>query len=192
MGQTTVDVGHRLAVGRDDAPSMGACRLQRHLLAEHHPHRELLLVDRPRNPLPGRLGDQRRQVRVGAQRVDDRLGVGVEVQQPPAPGDRRGQIAEVVQHELALHVIGLRCETDDSVAVGQPQRSSVRAVAHFLDAGHRAGGQMAEQALVRERRAHRQPQRQSSGAGVARARIECEPAGAGPSASGRTPPARCR
>ena len=36
VGQTAVGIGHRLAVGRHDAPGMGACGLQGHLLAEHH------------------------------------------------------------------------------------------------------------------------------------------------------------
>ena len=107
---------------------------------------------------PGALATSARQVRVGAQCVDDGLGIRVEVEQSSAPRDRRGQVAEVVQHELALHMIGLRCEAYDSVAVGQPQRPSVRAVAHFLDTGHRTRREMAEQSLVGERRPHRQPQ----------------------------------
>ena len=139
---------------------VGARRLERHLLAEHHPQGQLLLVDGSRDPLPGRLGHQCAQIRVRAERVDDRLGVRVEVEQSPAPGDRRGQIAEVVQHQRALHVIGIRCETDDSAAVGQPQRPPVGTVADLFDAWHRAGREMAEQPLVGERRPHRQPQRQ--------------------------------
>ena len=109
---------------------------------------------------PGAFATSARRSRIGAQRVDDGLGVGVEVEQPPAPGDRGGQVAEVVEHQLAPHMVGLRCEADDSVAGRQPQRPPVGAVAHLLDTGHRARGEVAEQALVGERRAHRQPQRQ--------------------------------
>ena len=86
-------------VGRDDAVGVGAGRLERHLLAEHHPQRQFLLVDSARYPLPWRLGDQRAQIRVGPERVDDGLGVRIEVEQAPASGDRRGEIAEVVQHD---------------------------------------------------------------------------------------------
>ena len=135
MGETTIGVGTGDRRPRH-AAGVGAGRLERHLLAEHHPQRQFVLVDGSRNPLPRRLGDQRARVRVGAERVDDGLGIRVEVEQPSAAGDRGGEIAEVVQHESALHMVGLRCEADDSVAVGQSQRPSVPAVAHFLDARH--------------------------------------------------------
>ena len=134
---------------------MGTGGLERHLLAEHHPQRQFLLVDSARYPLPWCLGDQRAQIRVGPEHVDDGLGVRVEVEQAPASGNRRGEIAEVVQHDLALHMIRLWCKTDDSVPIGQSQCPSEPAVTHFLDAGHGAGRQVAEQPLVGERRAHR-------------------------------------
>ncbi len=116
--QPAVDIGHRLAVRGDDARGVGAGGLDRHLLAQHHTKGEFVLIDGPRDALPGRLRDQGAQVRVGAKRVNDGFGVGVEVQQAAAAGDRRGEVAEVVQHELAPHVVGFRCETDDSAASG--------------------------------------------------------------------------
>ena len=106
MGESTVGVVNRVAIGRNDAAGVGTGGLERHLLAEHHPQGQFVLVDSPRYPLPRRLGDQHAQVWVGAERVDDRLGVGIEVEQASASRDRRGEIAEVVQHELALHMIG--------------------------------------------------------------------------------------
>ncbi len=41
---------------------------------------------------PGRLGHQRREDRVAPRAPVDRLGVGVEVEQPPAPGDGGGEV----------------------------------------------------------------------------------------------------
>ena len=158
---------------------VGAGRLHRHLLAQHDAQRQFGLVDGARDALSGCLRDQRTQIRVGAERVDDGLGVGVEVQQAPAAGDRGGQVPEVVQHQRAPHVIGFRCEADDSVAGGQPQGPPVRAVAHLLHARHRARGEVAEQSLVRERRADRKPQRQRArGDGFAAAELGSAPDGA--------------
>ena len=95
---------------------------------------------------PGALATRALRSGSALEGVDDGLWIRIEVEQPPAPGDRGRQVAEVVQHQLALHMVGMRCQGDDSVAVRQPQRSPVGAVAHFLDARHRAGGQVAEQA----------------------------------------------
>ncbi len=155
MCQPAAGVGHRLAVRGDDAGGVGAGGLDRHLLAQHDAQRELGLIDGARDALAGRLRDQGAQIRIGAKRVDDGLGVGVEVQQAPAAGDRGGQVSEVVQHQRAPNMVGFRCETDDSVACGQPQRSPVCAVAHFLHTGYRARGEVAEQPLVCERGADR-------------------------------------
>src|SRR5258708_21829317 len=70
-------------------------------------------------------------------------------------------------------MVGLRCETYDSVAVGQPQRASVRAVAHFLGAWHRTRREMAKQSLVGKWRPHRQPQRQRTCGGDVAAPESC-------------------
>ena len=52
MAESTVGVGNGPAVGRDDAAGVGTGGLERHLLAEHHPQRQFLLVDSARYPLP--------------------------------------------------------------------------------------------------------------------------------------------
>ena len=106
---------------------------------------------------PGALATTGAKLRVVGQRVDHRLGVGIEVQQPPAAGDRGRQVAEVVEHEQASDVIDGGCQGDDAAAGGKPQAASVRTVADLLATGHGAGGQMTEDALVGERRAYRQP-----------------------------------
>ena len=80
--QTAGRVGYGLAVGGNKPADVGTRRLDRHLLAEHHPQRQLRLVDRAWDALTGRLGDQRLQVVVGAQRLDYRLRIGVEIEQP--------------------------------------------------------------------------------------------------------------
>jgi hypothetical protein len=54
-------------------------------------------------------------------------------------------------------VIDGRCQRDYGVAGRKPQTSSIRAVACFLATGNGAGRQMAENALIGERGAHRQP-----------------------------------
>ncbi len=106
---------------------------------------------------PGAFCHHRGQLGVTGQRVDHRFGVGIEVQQPPAAGDRGGEVAEVVEHQQAADVIDGRCQGDDGAAAGKPQAAPVRAVADLLATGHGAGGQMAEDALVGERCAYRQP-----------------------------------
>lgn len=155
MREAAICVGDGLTVGGHETGGVGACGLDGHLLTEHDPQCQLLLVDGPRNSLPRRLGDQRTEVRIGAERVDDRLRIRVQVEQTPASCYRRGEIPKVVQPDLALHMVGLWCETDDSVAIRQSQRPPVAARTHLLDARNRARRQVAEQALVCERHAHR-------------------------------------
>src|SRR5260370_35221985 len=70
-------------------------------------------------------------------------------------------------------MVGLRCETYDSVAVGQPQRASVPAIAHFLDAWHRTRREMAKQSLVGKWRPHRQLQGQRTCGGDVAATESC-------------------
>ena len=98
---------------------MGAGGGDGDLLAQHDPHGQLRLVDGARDALARGLGHQGAEVGVGAERVDHGLRVGVEVEQPAAAGDRRGQVAEVVEHELAAHMVGRGVEADDAVAVGR-------------------------------------------------------------------------
>ena len=118
MSEATVHVGQWLAVPGHDAGGVGAGRLDRHLLAQHNAERQLGFVDGSRDALAGRLRHQCAEIPIRAQSVDDGLRVRVEVQQPPAAGNRGGQVAEVVQHQRAPDMIGFRCETDDSVPRG--------------------------------------------------------------------------
>ena len=130
------------------------------LLAEHGPEGELGRIDGPRDPPAGRLADQGRQHRVGAEQVGHGHRVGVEVQQPPAAADGAGQVPQVGQGQLAADVIGRGRSATIAVPVRQPQRAPVGAVPPFLDAGHRRGGQVAEQVVGLQRGPERQPQRQ--------------------------------
>jgi hypothetical protein len=116
--QATIGVHDRLAVRHDDATGVRAGGLHRDLLAEYHAQRKLLLIDRPRYPLSRRFRNEHAEARVSAQGVHHRFGIGVEIEQSTAPCDRRTEIPKVVQHDPALHMVGLWCETDDSVAAG--------------------------------------------------------------------------
>ena len=91
---------NRLSVRRDQPAGMRPGRFGRNLLAQNRPHGEFGLVDRARNALSGCLGHCRRQIGVAGQRVHHRFGVGIEIQEPSAPGDRGGKVAEVVEHQL--------------------------------------------------------------------------------------------
>ena len=89
VGEPAVGIVDRLAVCGDEPGRRGCGPRCGHLLAEHGPHGELVLVDGARHPPPGRLGHQRRQQRCRRERVVDRDRVGVEVEQAAAARDRR-------------------------------------------------------------------------------------------------------
>ena len=154
--QTARRVSHGLAVGGNKPGDVGTRRLDRHLLAEHHPQRQLRLVDRARDALTGRFGDQRPQVVVGAQRLDYRLWIGVEIEQPSTTRNRGGHIAEIVHQQKTAHMIGSRCQAHDSVAGRKPQRTPIGAVTYFFATGYGGGCQVTEHTLVREWRSQRQ------------------------------------
>ncbi len=98
----------------------------RDLLAEHHPHR-LARLRRPCGALGGRApGHRRRQRRVVGQRLVDGLRVGVEVEEPAAAGDGGRHVAQVVEVELARHVVGVGRSDTTPGAVRRPQRSGGR------------------------------------------------------------------
>ena len=93
MGERAVRLRERLA-GRGDEPARERARRgERHLLAEHGPHRELAAVDRPRHPQPRPPRDERaeegvaREVRVGRGRIGPR--------EPPHRAPGRGAVARV-------------------------------------------------------------------------------------------------
>lgn len=77
---------------------------------------------------------------LGAEHFTDGLRVGVQVEEPPAPGDDRPQVPQVPQRDGGADVVLGRCERDDARAVRQPERATVATVADFLDPGHGGGG----------------------------------------------------
>ncbi|PQM47566.1 hypothetical protein C1Y40_02235 [Mycobacterium talmoniae] len=168
VGQRATGVVDRLAVGRDQPAGVGAGRRGGHLLAQYHPNGEFDLVHRARDALTGRLRHDRAQIRVRRQHLEHRFRVGVEVEKSPAAGDRGGQVAKVVEDQLAADVVGGRGERDDAGAVRQAQGAPIPAVAHLLTPGDGTGRQMTEHPFVGEWGAHRQPQRQRTGAGRGR------------------------
>ena len=87
-----------VAVRGDEAAREGACRGERHLLAEHGPHRELEAVDRARARAGrGALATSGPRRRSAPSCSCDGLRVGVEVEQPAAALHRGGEIAKVVE-----------------------------------------------------------------------------------------------
>jgi hypothetical protein len=155
VGQAAARVFYRPAVPGDDTGGVRTGGLHRDLLTEHHPDGQLRLVYRAGDALSRRLRHEGTEPLVGAQRIDHRFGIGIEVEQSTAAGDRRGQVAQVVEYELAPDVVGMRCERYDPAARRQPQGAAVGAVAHLLDPRDRARRQMPEQSLEGERGAHR-------------------------------------
>ena len=161
MGEPTVGVVDRRSVGLGEASSVRSRGLDRHLLSDHHPQREFGLVDRPRDALSRCLRDQ------GAQLRDRRS-----TRRPTASGSAsrsssrrhraiavdRSRKSSSTNSQRTWSTCGVRLTTP--LPDGSRKRASVRAVADLLDTGHGAGGQMTEQALVGERRAHRQSHRQ--------------------------------
>ena len=93
--------------GEHEATGQRAGAGHRHLLAEDRPHRQLEAVGGAGHPpagLPWRTSG--REQRVGAELLGDGDRVGVEVEQAPAAGDRGGQVAQVVEPQGGVHVVG--------------------------------------------------------------------------------------
>jgi hypothetical protein len=114
--------GERLAVARDQPRGVRARGGDADLLAEDRAHRELEAVDVARDAAPGRLGDQRRQHRIGGEHLVHCEQVGVLVTQAA----RQRRVVERGQ--------------DRAVA----QRPPVDAVHDLLDARHGAGAEEVE------------------------------------------------
>ena len=99
MGHPTEGPCERLAVGVDQAAGQGGGAGQGDLLAEHGPHGQLVAVDGARHPPPRHGRHQRAEQGVGAECLDHRQRIGVEVEQGPAALHGGGQVAQVVQPE---------------------------------------------------------------------------------------------
>ena len=140
-----------MAVGGNKPGEVGTRCLDRHLLAEHHPQRQLCLVNRAWDALTGGFGDQHLQVVVGAQRLDYRLRIGVEIEQPSTTGNRGRHVAEIIHPQQTPHMIRSRCQAHDSAAEPEPQRASIRAVTNLFATGYRGGRQMTEYTVAATR-----------------------------------------
>ncbi len=167
VGQAAAGIGHRLAVRGDDAGGVGTGRLDRHLLAQHDAQRPArarrrcagCVVRAPSRPAHVRSGSALSASTTAsgsASRSSSRRQRAIAV----------GEVAEVVQHQRAPHVVGFRCEADDSVARRQSQCSPVRTVAHLLHA--------------------RAPRTPRGGRTIPRMRTGCGPVVAGTSAPAAT------
>ncbi len=88
----------------------------------------------------------------------DRDGIGVEVEQPAAAVDGRGQVAQIGECEPATDVVDARLELHDAVAVGEAERAPIgsRFRSVLLDARNRGGDEVCEHAFTVERLAQRQ------------------------------------
>ena len=116
VSPTAVEVGVGERVGAGEGVGEGADRFgqrrarsgqqpggeragagDRHLLAEHRAHRQLVGVGGGRDPASGGAGDQRGERGIGAEDVVDGGRVGVEVEHPAAAGDGRAEVAQLGQ-----------------------------------------------------------------------------------------------
>ena len=109
---------------------------------------------------PGLAATSGAERRVAPQQGVDGLGVGVQVEQPAAPLDRRRQVAQVVETQPAPHALAGRAHLHDAGPVGQPQRPPVALAVGLLDPGDRPGGQERHQPLAVEGPPYRQAQLQ--------------------------------
>ncbi len=123
-----------------------------------------------RHPPPGGLAHEPAEQCVAAERVDHGLRIGVEVEQPPAALDGRGEVAQIVESQRGPHVPGGRGQHHGASAVRQAQAAPVRAVQPLLHAGHGAGSQERQHARGVERRPVRQPQTHPTALGARRTR----------------------
>jgi hypothetical protein len=156
--EAAVAVDDRVARRLHQSGRVGAGRRGADLLAEDRPQRHLVLVDRAGDAPAGCGADERLERGIVGQGVVDGHGVGVEVEEPTGAGHGDGEVAHVAQRQAAGDVVGPGRDRHDAVAVGEAQRPAVGPVAPLLDAGHRGGREVAEQAVGQERHPERQAQ----------------------------------
>ena len=140
-------VGERSAEALGQPPGQRPGPGHRDLLAEHGPHGQLTPVDGAGRPQPGSGRHQVGQGRVGPQVAVDGDGIGVEVEQVPAPRHGRTEVAQVLEAEPGVHDAVPGDEPHHARAVGQVEGTRQRGVAGELDAGHGPAGQEAEQVV---------------------------------------------
>ena len=111
----------------------------------------------PGNAQPGHQGDERSQRRVAGECCVDRLGIGVEVEQPAQTPHGGRQVAPVGEAELHTHVRSATLhdkravDRGDAVAVGKRQRADESVAVGRLDPGDRAVGEERHHLLEVER-----------------------------------------
>ncbi len=152
-------------------------RLHRHLLANDGPHAELEPVHAARHAQARPRAHERRERPVLAELRGDRDGVGVEVEQAPRARHRRGEVAEVVEQQLAADEARGRSERHDPGTVLERERAAVGGALHLLDARNRARCQERDQRVAVEGLAVRQPEPDRPGGGAAGAAAPAQLAG---------------
>ena len=179
--------GTRLAVARRDPAEHGARRGHRHLLADDRAHAELEAVDASGHAQSGARAHERRQRAILGELGRDGERVGVQVEQPAAARDGRGQVAQVGEAQLARTTRVAGRERDHGGPVLERERAAIGGALDLLDARDRARRQ--------ERRAASRRRTARGRAAAARSRPapprrggSGEHASAAPSACGRRSP----
>ena len=103
---------------------------------------------------PGAPHDRADQF-VAGQRVEDRLRIGVEVEQSPGRRDRRVEVAGVLSQNFAS-TVAARGERDDARSAGQAKAAEIDATVDLLNAGNGPGGEELHEARDVARRPIRQ------------------------------------
>ena len=158
MGERADRLREAGACGADHPCGEGARAGDRDLLAEHPADGELGGVGRGRHPASRRGGDQPGERGVRAQCVVDGCRVGVQVEHPPAAGDRRAEVAQVGQPEPSgdgRGAAGRGGEPDDRGAVRQVEDAGERRPVPLLEAGN--GVRAEEEQDLAERRTEPAP-----------------------------------
>ena len=142
----------RVAIRGHEPPAWVRRGLHRHLLTQHHADGQLGFVDGARNALARAPWPPVRRAPIGAQeRRSTASGSASRSSRRRQRAMADGQVAEVVEHQHAPDMIGRRRQADDSVAVRQPQRPPVGAVAHLLAPGTAVAARWPNSSLVGER-----------------------------------------
>ncbi len=97
MGEGADGPRQPLAAAPHDPRGQRSGAGQRNLLTEHRADGQLVTVDMADHPPPGRGAHQRPDQGVAAERVDDGVRIGVEVEQRARSRHRGAKVAQVVQ-----------------------------------------------------------------------------------------------
>ena len=130
----------------------------RDLLSKHRPDRRLGRIDGAGHPQPASTSHQRADEGIVAQRRQDRLGIGVQVEQPPAPANRVLEVAPVLEPEAGFDAVIPGFEPDQAGAVLQAHRPPVDGAVPALDTGYRPRSQECRRRRAIERFAGGQPE----------------------------------